>query len=49
MTNTAATDTGLRHPPPGLTQRERGLFGLVLAISGAVVRTAGSCVPPAFS
>jgi hypothetical protein len=31
---------GLRHPRPGLKQREPGLFGLVLAISGAVVRTA---------
>jgi hypothetical protein len=31
---------GLRHPRPGLKQREPGLFGLVLATSGAVARTA---------
>ena len=32
--------TGVRHTRPGLKQREPGLFGLVLAISRAVVRTA---------
>jgi hypothetical protein len=31
---------GLRHPRPGLKQRDPGIFGLVLATSGAVVRTA---------
>jgi len=30
----------LRHPRPGLKQREPEIFGLVLAISEAVVRTA---------
>jgi hypothetical protein len=31
---------GLRHPRPELKHREPGLFGLVLATSGAVARTA---------